>query len=168
MWAAIGCTAIGLTASRASAEAQLVIEVETGKVLFAQNAAYPWYPASVTKLMTAYAVLRAVKDGRLTLETAVPVSQAAAAQQPVKMGFPPGTLVTVDNALKMLMVRSSNDMAVLLAEAVSGSIENFADTMNRHARRLGMTQSTFVNPNGLPADDQITPPRATLRWWRAL
>ena len=69
MWAAIGCAATGLTASRASAEALLVIEVETGKVLLAENAAYPWYPASVTKLMTAYAVLRAVKDGRLTLET---------------------------------------------------------------------------------------------------
>ena len=168
MWAAIGCAATGLMASRASAEALLVIEVETGKVLFAENAAYPWYPASVTKLMTAYAVLRAVKDGRLTLETAVPVSQAAAAQQPVKMGFPPGTLVTVDNALKMLMVRSSNDMAVLLAEAVSGSIENFADTMNRHARRLGMTQSTFVNPNGLPADDQISSARDLAMVARAL
>jgi D-alanyl-D-alanine carboxypeptidase len=168
MWAAIGCAATGLTASRASAEALLVIEVETGKVLFAENAAYPWYPASVTKLMTAYAVLRAVKDGRLTLETAVPVSQAAAAQQPVKMGFPPGTLVTVDNALKMLMVRSSNDMAVLLAEAVSGSIENFADTMNRHARRLGMTQSSFVNPNGLPADDQISSARDLAMVARAL
>jgi len=168
MWAAIGCAATGLTASRTCAEALLVIEVETGKVLFAENAAYPWYPASVTKLMTAYAVLRAVKDGRLTLETAVPVSQAAAAQQPVKMGFPPGTLVTVDNALKMLMVRSSNDMAVLLAEAVSGSIENFADTMNRHARRLGMTQSTFVNPNGLPADDQISSARDLAMVARAL
>jgi D-alanyl-D-alanine carboxypeptidase len=168
MWAAIGCAASGLTVSRASAEALLVIEVETGKVLVAENAAYPWYPASVTKLMTAYAVLRAVKDGRLTLETSVPVSQAAAAQQPVKMGFPPGTLVTVDNALKMLMVRSSNDMAVLLAEAVSGSIENFADTMNRHARRLGMTQSTFVNPNGLPADDQISSARDLAMVARAL
>src|SRR6185295_12116794 len=83
----------------------------------------------------------------------------AAAQQPVKMGFPVGTLVTVDNALKMMMVRSSNDMAVVLAEAVSGSIENFADEMNRNARRLGMIQSTFVNPNGLPADDQITSAR---------
>src|SRR6187551_3478702 len=105
----VGVLALAAT-DRANAEAQLLIEASTGKVLVAENAAYPWYPASVTKLMTAYAVLRAVKDGRLTLETSVPVSQAAAAQQPVKMGFPPGTLVTVDNALKMLMVRSSNDM----------------------------------------------------------
>jgi D-alanyl-D-alanine carboxypeptidase len=168
MWAAIGCAATGLAAPRASAEAQLVIEAESGKVLFAENAAYPWYPASVTKVMTAYAVLRAVRDGRLTLDKALPVSQAAAAQQPVKMGFPPGTLVTADNALKMLMVRSSNDMAVVLAEGVSGSIENFADTMNQHARRLGMTQSTFVNPNGLPADDQISSARDLAILARAL
>jgi D-alanyl-D-alanine carboxypeptidase len=159
MWAALGCAATGLAATRASAEAYIVIEAESGKVLFAENATYPWYPASVTKVMTAYAVLRAVKEGRLTLDKALPVSQAAAAQAPVKMGFPPGTLVTVDNALKMLMVRSSNDIAVVLAEGVSGSIENFADQMNRHARRLGMTQSTFVNPNGLPADDQISSAR---------
>ncbi len=168
MWAAIVCAATGLTATRAPAEALLVIEAESGKVLFAEHAAYPWYPASVTKIMTAYAVLRAVKDGRLTLDKPLPVSQAAAAQQPVKMGFPPGTLVTVDNALKMLMVRSSNDMAVVLAEGVSGSIENFADTMNQHARRLGMTQSTFVNPNGLPADDQISSARDLAILARAL
>ena len=168
MWTAIGCAAMALTATRAQAEALLVIEAESGRVLYAANAAYPWYPASVTKVMTAYAVLRAVKEGRLTLETALPVSQAAAAQQPVKMGFPPGTLVTVDNALKMLMVRSSNDMAVVLAEGVSGSIENFADTMNRHAGRLGMTQSSFVNPNGLPADDQISSARDIAILARAL
>ena len=74
------------------------------------------------------AALRAVKDGRLTLDKPLHRSRnAAAAQAPVKMGFPPGTLVTVDNALKMLMVKSANDMAVVLAEGVSGSVENFAD-----------------------------------------
>ena len=159
MWALAALAATALLASRASAEAMLVIEADTGKVLHAENAGNPWYPASVTKLMTTYSVLRAVKEGRLTLEKAVKVSTVAAAQQPVKMGFPVGTLVTVDNALKMMMVRSSNDMAVVLAEAVSGSIENFADEMNRNARRLGMLQSTFVNPNGLPADDQVTSAR---------
>jgi len=158
IWAAAALAATAL-APRAGAEALLVIEAETGKVLHSENAGNPWYPASVTKLMTAYSVLRAIKEGRLTPEKAVKVSAAAAAQQPVKMGFPVGTLVTVDNALKMMMVRSSNDMAVVLAEAVSGSIENFADEMNRNARRLGMIQSTFVNPNGLPADDQITSAR---------
>ena len=75
------------------------------------------------------------------------------------MGFKSGTTVTVDNALKMLMVKSANDMAVLLAEGVSGSIEKFADDMNAASRRLGMTQSSWVNPNGLPADEQVSSAR---------
>ena len=133
-----------------SAEALLLIEADSGKVLHAENATYPWYPASTTKLMTAYVTLRAVKERRLALDSLLPVSANAAAQAPSKMGFAVGTTVTVDNALKMLMVKSANDVAVVLAEGVSGSIENFADEMNRAARRLGMTQSTFVNPNGLP------------------
>jgi D-alanyl-D-alanine carboxypeptidase len=84
------------------------------------------------------------------------------------MGFPAGTEVTVDNAIKMLMVKSANDMAVVLAEGVAGSVENFADQMNANARRLGMTQSTFVNPNGLPADDQISSARDLAMLARAL
>src|SRR5262245_18918445 len=118
--------------------------------------------------MTTYAVMRAIKDGRLTMETALSVSVTAAQQAPVKMGFPVGTVVTVDNALKMLLVRSENDIAVVLAEGVSGSIENFAYTMNRHARRLGMVQTTFVNPIGLPADDQISSARDLAILARAL
>jgi len=159
MWAGLACAATSLAGAPARAEALLVLEVETGKVLFAQNAGYPWYPASVTKLMTAYVTLRAVKEGRLTLESPLTVSPNAVAQAPVKMGFPTGTIVTVDNALKMLMVKSANDMAVVLAEGVAGSIESFADQMNDTARRLGMVQSSFVNPNGLPADDQISSAR---------
>jgi D-alanyl-D-alanine carboxypeptidase len=128
-------------------------------VIFAHNAGQPWYPASTTKLMTAYVTLRAVKEGRVTLDRPIVVSANAAAQSPVKMGFPPGTVITVDNALKMLMVKSANDVAVVLAEGVSGSIEKFADDMNAASRRLGMTQSSWVNPNGLPADEQITSAR---------
>jgi D-alanyl-D-alanine carboxypeptidase len=168
MWAGILCTATGLTAFSAAAEALLVIEAESGKVLFAQNAGYPWYPASVTKLMTAYVTLRAVKEGRLTLDRPLTVSSNAVAQAPVKMGFGSGTQVTVDNALKMLMVKSANDIAVVLAEGVAGSIENFADQMNWNARRLGMAQSSFVNPNGLPADDQISSARDLAILARAL
>jgi D-alanyl-D-alanine carboxypeptidase len=168
MWAAVACAASAFATTRAGAEALLVIEAESGKVLFGENAAHPWYPASVTKLMTAYVTLRAVKEGRITLDTPIVVSANAAAQNPVKMGFPVGTVVTVDNALKMLMVKSANDIAVVLAEGVAGSIENFADQMNSNARRLGMTQSSFVNPNGLPADDQITSPRDMAMLARAL
>src|SRR5262245_48063040 len=168
MWAGLACAATGLTTSDASAEALLVIEAESGKVLYAQNAGNPWYPASVTKLMTAYVTLRAVKEGRLTLETPLTVTANAVAQSPVKMGFAAGTQVTVDNALKMLMVKSANDIAVVLAEGVAGSVENFADQMNSNARRLGMTQSTFVNPNGLPADDQVSSARDLAILARAL
>ena len=168
MWAGILCTASGVAVDKAAAEALLVIEVDSGRVLFAQNAGNPWYPASVTKLMTTYVTLHAVKEGRLTLDEPLTVSANAVAQAPVKMGFRAGTQVTVDNALKMLMVKSANDIAVVLAEGVAGSIENFADQMNWHARRLGMVQSSFVNPNGLPADDQITSARDLAILARAL
>src|SRR5690242_1847609 len=143
----------------AHSEARLVIEADTGKVLEAENANVPWYPASVTKLMTAYVTLQAVKDGKLTLDTLLTVSPTAASQSPSKMGFRPGTQLTVDNALKMMMVKSANDMAVVLAEGVGGSIDGFSVMMNDTARKLGMTQTSYVNPNGLPADGQITSAR---------
>ena len=146
-------------ATRANAEAMLLIDADTGKVLHSENSTQPWYPASVTKLMTAYVTLRAVKERRLSLDTLLPVSRNAVAQAPTKMGFSAGTTVTVDNAIKMLMVKSANDVAVVLAEGVSGSIEKFADDMNKTAARLGMVQTTYVNPNGLPADAQITSAR---------
>ncbi|MGY3546350.1 D-alanyl-D-alanine carboxypeptidase [Bradyrhizobium sp. USDA 4472] len=143
----------------ANAEALLLIEADSGKVLQAENATIPWYPASVTKIMTAYVTLKAVKDGKITLDTLLTVSPMAASQSPSKMGLRPGTQVTVDNALKMMMVKSANDMAVVLAEGVGGSIDGFADMMNDNAKRLGMTQTNYVNPNGLPADGHVTSAR---------
>jgi len=137
----------------------ILIEADSGRVLHAERATQPWYPASLTKLMTSYVTLQAVKARRLTLDSLLTVSARAAAQNPSKMGFRPGTTVTVDNAIKMLMVKSANDIAVVLAEGVSGSVENFSDEMNQHAKRLGMTQSSFVNPNGLPAEEQISSAR---------
>jgi D-alanyl-D-alanine carboxypeptidase len=156
--AALGALSIAAT-TRANAEAQLLIEASTGKVLHAENATYPWYPASVTKLMTAYTTLRAIKEGKVSFNSLLTVSRNAAAQQPTKMGFKVGTRVTLDNALKMLMVKSANDMAVTIAEGVGGSLEGFADMMNANARRLGMSQSNFVNPNGLPAENHVTSAR---------
>jgi D-alanyl-D-alanine carboxypeptidase len=141
------------------AESLLVVEADTGKVLQADNATYPWYPASVTKIMTAYVTLKAVKEGRLSLDSVLTVSPVAASQSPSKMGFRPGTQVTVENALAMMMVKSANDMAVVLAEGVGGSVDGFSAQMNQTAQRLGMTQTSYVNPNGLPADGQITSAR---------
>jgi len=149
----------GAAAPAAHAEATLLIEADTGKVLQAENATYPWHPASLTKLMTAYVTLYNVKQGRVTLNTVLTVSPTAVAQAPSKMGFAAGTQVTVDNALKMMMVKSANDMAVVLAEGVGGSVDGFSAMMNATAQRLGMTQTSYVNPNGLPADAQITSAR---------
>jgi D-alanyl-D-alanine carboxypeptidase len=156
--ACVACAAL-VAPRAASAEALLLIEADSGKVLQAENATVPWYPASVTKIMTAYVTLKAVKDGKLTLDTLLTVSPTAAPQSPSKMGFRPGTQLTVDNALKMMMVKSANDMAVVLAEGVGGSIDGFSAMMNDTARKLGMTQTSYVNPNGLPADGQITSAR---------
>jgi D-alanyl-D-alanine carboxypeptidase len=158
-WIVVAAAFAILVPRIAQAEALLVVEADTGKVLQADNATYPWYPASVTKLMTAYVTLKAVKDGRMTLDTLLTVSPVAASQSPSKMGFRPGIQVTVDNALKMMLVKSANDMAVVLAEGVGGSIDGFSAQMNQTAQRLGMTQSSYVNPNGLPADGQITSAR---------
>ena len=166
--ALLAFAAIALTPRSASAEATILIEADSGKVLQAENSTYPWYPASITKLMTTYSILKAVKDGRITLDTLFTVSPIASNQAPTKMGFRPGTQVTVDNALKMMMVRSANDMAVLLAEGLDGSIEKFADEMNANAARLGMTQTSYVNPNGLPADGQITSARDMAMLARAI
>ncbi len=152
----------------ARAEALLLIDADSGKVLEGENATYPWYPASVTKLMTTYVTLKALREGRLTLDTLITVSPNAVAQQPSKMGFRTGTQLTVDNTLKMMLVHSANDMAVVLAEGVSGSIDKFSDEMNAAARRLGMTQTSYVNPNGLPADEQITSARDLAILARAL
>jgi D-alanyl-D-alanine carboxypeptidase len=166
--ALIAMCAAAVAPTAAHAGASILVEADTGKVLRAENATYPWYPASVTKLMTLYVTLQAVKQGRITFDTLFTVSRNALAQSPTKMGYAVGTQVTVDNALKMMMVKSANDMAVLLAEGVDGSIENFADDMTQTAHRIGMTQSNFVNPNGLPADGQIVSARDLAILARAL
>jgi D-alanyl-D-alanine carboxypeptidase len=158
-WIFLAAALAVVTPRVAHAEALLVVEADTGKVLQADNATMPWYPASVTKIMTAYVTLKAVKDGRMSLDTLLTVSPVAASQSPSKMGFPPGTQLTIDNALKMMMVKSANDMAVVLAEGVGGSIDGFSAMMNQTAQKLGMTQTSYVNPNGLPADGQITSAR---------
>jgi D-alanyl-D-alanine carboxypeptidase len=152
----------------ATAMAVILVDADSGKVLRADNATYPWYPASTTKLMTLYMTLSAIRDKRITLDTLFTVSANANSQSPTKMGFPIGTQVTVDNAIKMMMVKSANDMAVLLAEGIGGSIDAFGQQMTETAHRLGMTESNFVNPNGLPEDGQIVSARDLAILARAL
>jgi D-alanyl-D-alanine carboxypeptidase len=141
--------ALALGAASAKATPYLVVDADSDQVLMENEATAPWFPASLTKLVTVYVALDAVRAGKLTLDTPLVMSARAARMPPSKMGFRPGTEVTLDNALKMLMVKSPNDVAVMVAEGVSGSVEAFADDMNAAAQRLGMHESHFVNPNGL-------------------
>lgn len=157
----------GLSAAKA-AEPYLVADAQTGEVLMQKDASEPWFPASTTKLMTVYVALNAAHDGRLTMDTPLRVSARAFRAPPSKMGFRPGTLVTLDNALKMLMVKSPNDIAVTVAEGVSGSVEAFAMEMNATAKKLGMRESHFVNPNGLHSEDHYSSARDMAILARAL
>ncbi len=141
--------ALALGAASVQATPYLIVDADSDQVLMENEATAPWYPASLTKLVTVYVALDAVRSGKLTLDTPLVMSPRAARMPPSKMGFRPGTEVTLDNALKMLMVKSPNDVAVMVAEGVSGSVEAFADDMNAAAQRLGMHESHFVNPNGL-------------------
>jgi D-alanyl-D-alanine carboxypeptidase len=152
----------------AQAAPALVVDASTGQVLHAEDAARPWRPASLTKLMTVYVALKAVRENRLTLDTPLIVSNRAARMAPSKMGFPPGSEVTLDNALKMIMVKSANDVSVTIAEGVSGSVPAFAAEMNAAARALGMTQSHFVNPHGLHDEAHVSSARDMALLARAL
>lgn len=138
----------------AMAGTAIVADVDSGRVLYSEDATHPWYPASVTKLMTVYVTLKALAAGQIGLETAIPVSKRASAAPPSKIRLKPGQEITLDNALKILMVKSANDVAIVVAEGVGGTVENFAAMMNADAQRLGMTDSHFVNPNGLFAAGQ--------------
>jgi D-alanyl-D-alanine carboxypeptidase len=150
---------VAASAAPAGAGPYIVVDAESGRVLAQHEAGRQWYPASVTKLMTVYLTLRAIRAGKLQRDTLLTVSQTAAAEPPSKMGFKPGTQVTVDNALKMLMVKSANDVAVVLAEGVGGSLSGFVEQMNKAAIDLGMNGTQFKNPNGLPHDEQVTTAR---------
>jgi D-alanyl-D-alanine carboxypeptidase len=119
------------------------------EVLSQDRAGEPWYPASLTKLMTAYVVFHKIKAGQLSLNQKMTISELAHSQPPSKIGVPVGKSVSVDFALQALLVHSANDMAYVLGEAASGNIKAFADDMNAAARKLGMSGSHFVNPNGL-------------------
>ncbi len=151
-----GAGALFASAGAPRAAPALVVDVSSGAVLHAEEATRPWYPASLTKLMTVYVALRAVHEGRVSLQTPMVVSNRAAKMAPSKMGFKPGTEVTLENALKMIMVKSANDVSVTIAEGVSGSVEKFSGEMNQVAAALGMRQSHFVNPNGLHHEDHVS------------
>jgi D-alanyl-D-alanine carboxypeptidase len=154
-----GLALVGAPLSVASANPTILFDLETGKVLEHQDAFRRWHPASLTKLMTAYVTFRAVAAGELALDSPIEITKHAAAEPPSKMGFKPGSVLTLDNALKMMLIKSANDIAMAVGENVGGSEEQFAARMNVEATRLGMTGSHFVNPNGLHSPDQYTTAR---------
>ncbi len=148
----------GLT-GRAGAAPVLVMDVSDGRVLYSQEAFDPWYPASLTKLMTAYLMFKAIRDGRTSLDARVANTPTAQAQPASKLGLPAAATLPMETALKSLIIKSANDVAVMLAEHISGSVDEFVIEMNRTARGLGMVGTLFVNPNGLPAAGQVSTAR---------
>jgi D-alanyl-D-alanine carboxypeptidase len=139
--------------------ASIVIDVNSGKTLQATNADAPRFPASVTKVMTLYMLFEQIERGRFTLETPLKVSTFAARQAPSKIGFDPGETIEVEEAIKALVTKSANDVAVVVAEAIAGDQETFAEQMTRKARALGMSRTTFKNASGLPDPEQVTTAR---------
>src|SRR3954452_13812716 len=113
----------------AAASPALVVDVDSGKVLYAERATDPWFPASITKLMTTYVALDMVRTGRATMDKLLTVSEDAASQPPSKMGFKPGTQITLDNALKIIMVKSANDIAWMIGEHHRGPVSQFSAMM---------------------------------------
>lgn len=137
-------------------DAALVIDGATGKVLYARNENAERRPASLTKMMTLYLLFDALKAGKLTMETPLPVSQRAAVQKPTKLGLRRGQTIPVDTAIRALVVRSANDVAVVVAEALGGTESHFAVMMTEKARQLGMRSTNFHNASGLPDPLQIS------------
>ncbi|MCY6383526.1 D-alanyl-D-alanine carboxypeptidase family protein [Hoeflea prorocentri] len=148
-----------LTAGAKAAGPTIVVDVKSGKVLEHKDAFQRWYPASLTKLMTAYVVFRQVQAGAVSMDGKVTISNAAAKAPPSKMYFKPGSQLTLDNAIKIIMVKSANDVSVAIGETIAGSRDAFVAMMNAEARRIGMTDTRFVNASGLPGKGQRTTAR---------
>ncbi len=165
-FALIACFAA--TPALAERYAALVVDLDTDQVLFERYADASRYPASLTKLMTLYLTFQALEQGTLTLDQHLPVSALAAAQPPSKIGVKVGGAIPVRTAINALVVKSANDVAVVVAEALGGTESSFAQMMTDQARKLGMSRTTFRNASGLPDSGQISSARDMYRLARAL
>jgi D-alanyl-D-alanine carboxypeptidase len=139
--------------------AAIVVDDKSGFVLHEVSADEPRHPASLTKIMTLYLLFEQLDGSRLKLDTPLPISTRAALQNPTKLGLKAGQTIKVEDAIKGLVTKSANDAAVVVAEAIGGSEEEFAKFMTLKARALGMTSTIYVNASGLPAEEQITTAR---------
>ena len=134
----------------------IVLDNRTGQVLEQNGAEIQRFPASLTKLMTLYVVFQALRDRRITLDEAVPVSDHAASMEPSKLGLLPGSYITVEEAVLGLVTKSANDAASALGEMLGGDEQRFGQMMTLQARALGMRDTTFRNASGLPDPEQMT------------
>jgi D-alanyl-D-alanine carboxypeptidase len=150
-------------AAAAPRTASMVVDFDTGAILHAANADAAVYPASLTKTMTLYLLFEALRDGKLKLDTPLPVSAAAASMPPTRLGLRRGTTITVRDAMLALVTKSANDAAVVIAEALAGTESAFAARMTAKARSLGMTRTTFRNASGLPDAGQRSTARDMVR-----
>jgi D-alanyl-D-alanine carboxypeptidase len=139
--------------------AAIVVDMNSGTILHAQAADELRHPASLTKMMTLYVLFGYLRAGNITLESDLAVTPFAASQAPTKLGLKPGTTIKVSDAIKALVTQSANDAAVVVAENLAGTEDNFARLMTDTARRIGMKNTTFLNASGLPNDDQVTTAR---------
>ena len=143
--------------------AAIVVDANSSATLRQANADSLRHPASLTKIMTLYLLFEHIESGKLKLNTLLPVSEEAASQAPTKLGLKAGQAIAVEDAIKALITKSANDAAVVIAEALAGSEDEFAATMTRKARALGMTRTVYRNASGLPDDDQVTTARDQAR-----
>ncbi len=139
--------------------AAIVVDANTGEVLYAKRADSPRYPASITKVMTLYLAFEAISEGRLKPTDMITVSARAASQPPTKLGLAAGEQISVDDAMRAIAVKSANDMAVALAEHLGGTQDRFAALMTLRGQELGMSNTRFVNASGLPDSRQISTAR---------
>jgi D-alanyl-D-alanine carboxypeptidase len=139
--------------------ASIVLDAKSGAVLHQRNPDSLRHPASLTKIMTLYLLFEQIEAGKISLDAHLPVSHRASAQAPTKLGLKPGDTLEVEAAIKALVTKSANDAAVVLAEALGGSEEDFAREMTRKARVLGMHHTVYRNASGLPDDEQVTSAR---------
>ncbi len=136
--------------------AAYAVDGNSGRVLYAQDENAPRHPASITKVMTLYLLFERLEHGQLSLDDRLDVSEHAAAQAPTKLGLRPGSTIRIEDAIKSIVTKSANDMAVAVAEKIGGDEHTFAQMMTRKAHSLGMSRSNFVNASGLPDDMQLT------------
>jgi D-alanyl-D-alanine carboxypeptidase len=137
----------------------IVVDANSGRTLYSADENGLRHPASITKVMTLYLLFEQLDSGAMTLRTQIPISQHAAGQEPSKLGLAPGDSISVDDAIKAVVTRSANDIAVAIAEAIGQSESNFADMMTRKAHALGMANTLYRNASGLPNDEQVTTAR---------